>query len=68
MPGVAQHVAVAHREQAVIEHHVYVLDVTVAFHQLMEHAYVEVDMCLLTQLVKCKLTLMVLRTARSGYA
>ena len=69
MSGIAEHVAVAHREQTVIGHHVYVLEPTVAFHQLMEHVYVEVDTYSLTQLVECKLrTLMVLRTAKSGYA
>ncbi len=59
MSGGAEHVAVAHREQIAIEHRVYVLDKTVAFHQLMEHVYVKVDMYLLTPLVECKLKLMV---------
>lgn len=59
---------VAHGEQIIIGHHAYVLDEIVAFHQLMEHVYVEVDMYLLTPLVEYKLKLTVLRTAKLGYA
>ena len=68
MPEGAEHVAVAHGEQIVIEHHVYVQDETVAFHQLMEHVYVEVDMHLLIPLIEYKLKLTVLRIAKLGYA
>ena len=67
MSEVVEHVAVAHGEQIVTGHHVHVLELTVAFHQLMEHVYVKVDTYSLTPLVECKLTLMELRIAKSGY-
>ena len=46
----------------------YVLEQTVVFHQLMEHVFVKVDTYSLTSLVESRLmTVMVLRTANSGY-
>ena len=52
MSTVAEHVAVALRDQIIIGHLVYALEPIVAFHLLMELVYVGVDTYLLTLLAE----------------